>query len=290
MIEPGSRAAGFAMAALLVAIAIMSIAASAAMPVWSQMARREKEAELIFRGEQYGRAIGLFQRKAGPGALPPSIDVLVDGKFLRKKYQDPITGGNFQILTAAQAAGALQPGMPGGGGSVTPGMPGSGQPDARLAAERRELEQRTGPGPGGLGSRLYTLNPGGAPAQNLPGRPGSVGGTATAGGGGIIGVTSTSTEESIRLYEGYSHYNEWVFLFVAQGPAGAPGQGQPGAPVTGELGAIGARPPGFPGQGGTPGTPGRPGGGLNTPFPFPGGGSFPGGPGTLPSPEIRQDR
>ncbi len=41
------------------------------------MATREKEAELIFRGNQYARAIGLFQRKFA-NTSPPTIDVLVD--------------------------------------------------------------------------------------------------------------------------------------------------------------------------------------------------------------------
>src|SRR6188768_2763902 len=38
---------GYAMAALLVAMSVMAIVLSAAMPVWSQMIRRDKEEELI---------------------------------------------------------------------------------------------------------------------------------------------------------------------------------------------------------------------------------------------------
>ena len=51
------------MAALLVALAIMAILMTIAMPVWRHEARREKEAELVFRGEQYARAIALFKFK-----------------------------------------------------------------------------------------------------------------------------------------------------------------------------------------------------------------------------------
>ena len=58
-----SAQAGYAMAALLVAMAVMAIVLSAAMPVWSHMIRREKEEELIFRGTQYARAINQYQRK-----------------------------------------------------------------------------------------------------------------------------------------------------------------------------------------------------------------------------------
>src|SRR5262245_50443338 len=88
---------GFAMAALLVTLAVMMVIMTAALPVLSTMAQREREAELVFRGQQYARAISLFQRKYG-NALPPNLDALLDGKFLRKKYKDPITGDDFQLL------------------------------------------------------------------------------------------------------------------------------------------------------------------------------------------------
>ena len=69
------------------------------------MATREKEEELIFRGKQYARAIGLFQRKFANTA-PPTIDVLVEQRFLRKKYKDPITNDDFQPIYANQSRNA----------------------------------------------------------------------------------------------------------------------------------------------------------------------------------------
>ena len=64
---------GYAMPALLVALAIMAVMLTVLLPAWSTQAKREKEAELIFRGEQYARAIRLYgQRYAN--ALPPNID------------------------------------------------------------------------------------------------------------------------------------------------------------------------------------------------------------------------
>ena len=51
---------GYAMVALLVAMSVMAIALSTAMPVFSTVARREREAELVFRGEQYARALSLI--------------------------------------------------------------------------------------------------------------------------------------------------------------------------------------------------------------------------------------
>jgi type II secretory pathway pseudopilin PulG len=72
------------MAALLVGLSVMSVLMGAMLPVWSHMVQREKEEELIFRGQQYARAIGLFQRKFANTA-PPTIDLLVEQRFLRKK-------------------------------------------------------------------------------------------------------------------------------------------------------------------------------------------------------------
>lgn len=96
--------AGFALAALLVAIAVMSVMLLVALPTWRHLAQREKEAELVFRGEQYGRAIALYQRKLG-GAFPPTIDILVEQTFLRQKYKDPITGDDFMPVYANSQAG-----------------------------------------------------------------------------------------------------------------------------------------------------------------------------------------
>ena len=60
---------GYAMAALLVMVAVLTVLMSVAMPVWRHEAQREKEEELVFRGLQYVRAIRLYQAKnAAPAA------------------------------------------------------------------------------------------------------------------------------------------------------------------------------------------------------------------------------
>jgi hypothetical protein len=69
------------------------------------MIQREKEEELIWRGQQYDRAIQLYRKKnAAPGA--PNVDTLVQGRFLRKKYKDPITNGDFEFIGVSQAGNA----------------------------------------------------------------------------------------------------------------------------------------------------------------------------------------
>src|SRR5207247_2723361 len=91
------------------------------MPAWKQLGQREKEAELVFRGEQYGRALMLFARKHGPGTTPPSVDLMVQDRVLRKKYKDPITKEDFQVIMQGQspAGGSTQPGGTSRGGSST---------------------------------------------------------------------------------------------------------------------------------------------------------------------------
>src|SRR5262245_23165077 len=120
---------GYAMAALLVGLSVMAVLMSMALPVWSQFARREREEELIWRGNQYARAVGLFQRKFA-NTFPPTIDILVEQRFLRKKYKDPITGEDFMPIPAG---GAVNPGQtvdPRNPPRQGPGQTGPGQTSA----------------------------------------------------------------------------------------------------------------------------------------------------------------
>jgi type II secretory pathway pseudopilin PulG len=103
---------GYAMVALLVTLGVMGVILGVAMPVWRTVVQREKEEELIFRGRQYARAIQLYQRKFA-ASYPASVDLLVEQKFLRKKYTDPMTkGGEFEIIyrDARTTAGGLTAG------------------------------------------------------------------------------------------------------------------------------------------------------------------------------------
>jgi type II secretory pathway pseudopilin PulG len=227
------------MAALLVALAVMAVMMSVALPVWRQEARRQREDELIWRGNQYVRAIRLYGMKFG-GQLPPSVDVLVQGRFLRQKYKDPITNDDFDLLGPA----ASQPGLAPGRGQSTPGRPG--QPGTMPTAV----------GTPQTPSAFSTSGPA-VSSGNVP--------------GGLTGVRSKSKDESIKIYQGRTHYNEWTFIFVSANPGlGGPGRGVgpsgPGGRPTGPVG----RPPGpggnptFPPSNPPPFPPPirRPGGGL----------------------------
>jgi type II secretory pathway pseudopilin PulG len=239
------------MVVLLVGLSIMAVMTAAVMPVWRQIGRREKETELVFRGEQYARAIGLFQRKNGPGTLPPSFDVLVEQRYLRKKFKDPITNDDFAVIgqnAVTQGAGETAPTAP-TGTATAPATTG------RAGA------------PGPTGAR------GGTSPFAVPNS--SAGATVVSG---IAGVSSKSKDQSIRLYKGRNHYNEWAFIFTA--PAAAAGAGGvPGAPgVGGARGGRGTQ----PGQAG-PGRGAPPGGTTNpTPSPFGGGRQTQPGRGAVP--------
>ena len=91
---------GFALAALMIFMMALSILMAVAVPAYRMQAQRELEEELIFRGQEYVRAIQKFQRRFG--IYPPSIDALMETnglRFLRRQYTDPVTGEGFRLLT-----------------------------------------------------------------------------------------------------------------------------------------------------------------------------------------------
>ena len=283
------------MAALLVGLSVMSVMMAAAMPVWSHATRREREEELIWRGEQYRRAIMLFQRKYA-NTFPPNLDILVEQKFLRKKYKDPITGEDFQIIPVggmmpgggvpgSQQPGAKPPVGQAGGGFGTPGGGGLGSPGGGLGSPGGGLGSPGGgglanPGGGGFGtpggSGFGTQSGGsfggssgglGSGGQQPAGGLGQVGGgvAGTQPNMGIQGVTSKSKETSIKQYNGMTKYNQWAFVYLAtSGQAGfggaqfqRPGQGvNQGFGQPGGVGRPGSSGFGQPGSSGF----GQPGG------------------------------
>jgi len=105
-------ARGLVLLALLIMLVLVGVGALGAAEVWSITLKREREAELLFIGDQYRRAI-LSYWKMSPGrrGYPPSIDVLLtDNRFptpvhhLRRLYRDPMTDtGEFEPITQANA-------------------------------------------------------------------------------------------------------------------------------------------------------------------------------------------
>jgi type II secretory pathway pseudopilin PulG len=254
--------AGYAMAALLVSIAIMSIVASMALPAWKSAAKREKEAELIFRAGQYAHAIEKFRRKTGAGAYPPDIDFLVRQKFLRKKYKDPMTkDGEWRIVTPQE----LQAGGVGAGGRPGATSPQLGGSTGNRGAFGSPGSSGFASGPSGTGSSFGSATPGSATpgtAGSSPGGRTSSFGVDSPGGrtvnmGPVAAVASKSTEKSIKIFKGRDRYDQWIVTIedvALRQRTGQPQPGQPGQPNSPGTG----RPSGFGSPSGlgssTPGT------------------------------------
>ena len=230
------------MAGLLVAIAAMGILMSMVMPSWRTFATREKEAELIFRGEQYMRAIELYQRRFA-GAYPTDLEMLVEQRFLRQAYDDPMTGEPFEIVRQGSVGMTSAPAeTPQTGRSATRvGQPGTGPDSSRTQ----------------LGSPAARLSTGADGSTSSPFTQAAAG--LGEGAGGIIGVVSGSTDTSMKEYNGRNRYDEWLFIYLPQATqpgvgVGAPGAGQPGVGDTGAAGAGGFS--GVRGVGGSTAQPG----------------------------------
>jgi len=112
----GRRQKGFTYVAVLLTVAIMAAGLGAAATVYSQSAQREKEAELLFVGDQYRQAIASYYERSPGGAkrYPQSLeDLLEDRRFpaltrhLRRLYKDPLTGEDFVPVKAPGDAGIM---------------------------------------------------------------------------------------------------------------------------------------------------------------------------------------
>ena len=215
---------GYAMAALLVGMAVMAIMLGVALPVWRTAVQREREAELVFRGEQYANAIAIFQRRTGgyppdprPAGKDPRHPQAIQGPDHRWRLPAGVRRpDNRRCAGGAGTTGARRTRPGARGGTVAAPVVGRGQPPAARGA---------GPSP-------FT---GGGVGQTGLG----IGQTGTPAAGPIIGVVSRSTAASLRLYNGRGKYNEWAFVSTAATQ-------QAGAPT-------GEQTPGFPGRGGPPG-------------------------------------
>ncbi len=98
---PAARQQGFGYLLVLFALAAMGVTLAGAGQVWHTTAQRDKEAELLFIGNQFRQAIGAYYAQT-PGEVkqyPARLeDLLEDKRFpeprrhLRQLYRDPMTG------------------------------------------------------------------------------------------------------------------------------------------------------------------------------------------------------
>jgi len=99
---------GISLLIVLIMVVVLGLAAGVAGSSWKTIVQRSKEAELLFRGDQYRRAIESFYKSAHggqQGLLPQELDdLLKDPRFpetkrhIRRLYADPMTGKEFEAI------------------------------------------------------------------------------------------------------------------------------------------------------------------------------------------------
>ncbi len=110
------RQAGFSYLLVLIFVAIMGAGLAAISEVWVTSVTREKEAELLYIGHQYRRAIARYYQGSPGGArqFPPRLeDLLLDPRFpdqrhyLRSLYPDPFSGKSDWVTIPAPQGGIM---------------------------------------------------------------------------------------------------------------------------------------------------------------------------------------
>jgi len=81
---------GYALLAAMIVVIIFSVLLLKARDMWETEIQRDLEEELLFRARQYVVAIDAYQKK-NPGQSTPNLKELMDKKFLRRPFKDPMT-------------------------------------------------------------------------------------------------------------------------------------------------------------------------------------------------------
>jgi type II secretory pathway pseudopilin PulG len=201
---------GYTLAGVLLLIALMSIMMAVALPVWDRIKQRENEEELIFRGKEYIEAIARYHTKFN--SYPADLETLQKLKFIRKLYKDPMTeSGEWKLLHPDSLVETGEAGFINQPGSKKTDKDKEGKDKGHGKADEEPTEVI--PGLGGLPKREGQ--------EEEEGKVKSL--------GPVVGVVSRSKKPSLRLYNGQSSYDKWVFTYVAaQEPQPSPQPQQPG--------------------------------------------------------------
>lgn len=204
---------GYALLVVMVAFFVVAVGLLGIAQPYSVVMQREREEELIFRGEAYVAAIQAYQAEHG-GAYPTKLDQLIKQgpsrkRYIRLLYRNPMDPkGKWALL----APGVTPPKVAGGGTRSPSGNLGGISP----------------PQPG-LGTGLQGAP--GAANQPLPFRLDGQEGQP------IVGVYAKVAKESFKEYRGKKSYDEWYFSPLLQQ------NNLPGVPPLQRPGPPGANPP-----------------------------------------------
>jgi type II secretory pathway pseudopilin PulG len=216
---------GYILLSVMLLMVLMLVALTIEAPRVAQQIKREKEEELIHRGDEYKLAIKRFFRKFG--RYPLSIDQLENTnnmRFLRKRYKDPMTGkDDWRLIHVGEAMIKI-------GGTGNLNAPGTGTFGQPIAGNNSGLSPGAGSGLN-AGANTAGLNAGGTPTSgdnsnnnntSAGSGTGNSSGTSTSafnnggfqpGGGPIMGVASARKEQSLKIRDEKDHYNEWEFVY-----------------------------------------------------------------------------
>ncbi|MHB8982422.1 type II secretion system protein [Thiobacillus sp.] len=113
MASGSSAQGGFSYLFVLMLIATIGLGLAMAGGLWQTDARRAREADLLFIGDQYRQAIrSYYELDPGQPKLPQTLDDLTGDnrrptpvRHLRRAYRDPMTGGEFVLIRARETQG-----------------------------------------------------------------------------------------------------------------------------------------------------------------------------------------
>ena len=210
-----SSEAGHLLLAVMIGITVMAIFLTVAAQQWSTHERRENEKELVFRGNQYTKAIKLYQMEHG-GAYPTSLEALMEQgprrlRYIRKLYRDPMSpDGKWGILLADPSGkGFINPNAPPPDGGVSgledlgQGLRSGGLEEKIKAANLRNEGKR----------KLFSVKSGFADWDRPQDKEGDKKSVTAPGQptGPIVGVVSLWDQSAFRRYHDHENYTEWTF-------------------------------------------------------------------------------
>jgi len=108
---------GFTYIMVLLSVVVIGISLAAVGRYWSFVSQRDKEEELLFRGDQYVKAIDAYFRGAHGGAnlYPKRLEDLIKDpaslkpkRYLRTLYRDPMTSKADWLLILEEKSGRIK--------------------------------------------------------------------------------------------------------------------------------------------------------------------------------------
>jgi type II secretory pathway pseudopilin PulG len=228
------REQGYILLVLLLTVALLSIGLLGMLEKVEFQIKRDREEEFIHRGVEYSRAVRAYVKKFGH--YPPSIEALENSdnlRFLRKRYKDPLTGKDFKILYYGDVESLSPPVHAVQDASISTPNPnnpiaqaGNGTPEgsSNSATESTSTNDSSGTQQSdqSASSKDETATPQ-SPEEAAAAAAQAVADAAAAAESEaaekfaatrvIVGVTSYSDRETIRVFNKKNHYNQWQFVY-----------------------------------------------------------------------------